>query len=407
MSKISLPCLRARMGDWFYYVALLSFKEVAERVKLPEEIDEKYSDPNLQLGDWIQRKITKKRLRHIIDYLKKQEQHFFNTLILGLYDGNPTWQELNISTENEFEEEEKLDYLGRTFGILTLDGKESIFAIDGQHRANAIRIAVKEKHELNEDEIAVIFLAHKTTEIGKERTRRLFSTLNKYAKPVSESEIIALSEDNNASIITRSLIDDNGFLKDKILVHKNRSINNENSTQFTTIPILYDIVIRINTNKSVYGIKVSGKDNKSYLTDRQDDQDLKQDERKVIDSFKQLISNVPSIDSYFNQSQKINRKAQDTSLLFKPIGQSIFFDVYKVASEYDKRKKALEYFSKDDFNLHNKIWHKILWNVETGNIKTDKPFRRFSTKLILEHIGIDVKKTPKDIEVSKQYNIKL
>jgi len=30
-NKLILPTLRGKMGDWFYYVALMSFKEVAKR----------------------------------------------------------------------------------------------------------------------------------------------------------------------------------------------------------------------------------------------------------------------------------------------------------------------------------------------------------------------------------------
>ena len=45
-TRINLPCLKGKMGDWMYYVTLLKFKDIAERVFLPEEIDEKYK------GSW-------------------------------------------------------------------------------------------------------------------------------------------------------------------------------------------------------------------------------------------------------------------------------------------------------------------------------------------------------------------
>lgn len=64
--KIHLPCLRGRIGDWIYYVTLLSFEEVSTRVQLPKEIDKKYDEEQLKLGDWIQRKIEVKRIDHIV-----------------------------------------------------------------------------------------------------------------------------------------------------------------------------------------------------------------------------------------------------------------------------------------------------------------------------------------------------
>jgi len=180
--SIALPCLKGHMGDWYYYITLLKFSEVAKRVLLPQEIDEYYSDKeNLKLGDWIQRDLQKNRTKNIVDYLRKQPQHFFNSLILGIYEGNPSWQDLNLSTDKTYDiiDEQKLEYLSRTFGLLNLDGNEDIFAIDGQHRAIAIREAVKADPKLNDEEIAVIFVGHKTDTEGKIRTRRLFSTLNK------------------------------------------------------------------------------------------------------------------------------------------------------------------------------------------------------------------------------------
>lgn len=35
---LSIPSLRARMGDWIYYIGLLRMEEVAERISIAEEI---------------------------------------------------------------------------------------------------------------------------------------------------------------------------------------------------------------------------------------------------------------------------------------------------------------------------------------------------------------------------------
>ena len=60
------------MGDWMYYVTLLKFQDVAERVFLPEEIDKKYENKEeLKLGDWIQRDLEQKRINDVVKYLSK------------------------------------------------------------------------------------------------------------------------------------------------------------------------------------------------------------------------------------------------------------------------------------------------------------------------------------------------
>lgn len=406
ISSISLPCLRGIMGDIYYYSTLMSFQEIAKRIKLPEEIDKKYSSDELKLGDWIQRKIQPNRIEHIVRYLKTQKQHFFNSLIVGIFDGSPAWQDIKITNPEIYDvvDESSIEYFNRTFGILTLNGNESIFAIDGQHRALSIRNAVVKYAELKGDELSVIFVAHKTSEEGKIRTRRLFSTLNKYAKPVSQSEIIALSEDNNCSIITRELMEEFSLFHKKILYNKNRSISVENTTAFTNIMVLYDIVERLLTNKKIYGINVNGYDKNDYITNRTTEVQLKKDLKKCESIFEDVCLNIPSIKTFFDTGT-VDRKDRKTSLLFRPIGQNILFDVYKVALEHKKGKSVIDFFAKGDFNLTNKYWRKIFVDKETGNISTEKAKQRYATLLILDSLKIAVKRTANDLKVYNSYNI--
>ena len=203
--RLKLPCLKGKMGDWYYYVSLMKFKDVADRVSMVPDIHK-----SKKLSNLIQREVSN-RSTEIVEYLKNQDQRFFNSLILGIYGGKPQWHEFTISTseineysENENQEyidlnEEEQDYFDSSLGILVLNGDEKIFAIDGQHRTKAIQDAVKADSELFEEEIATIFVAHKNSDEGLERTRRLFSTLNRYAKPVEKSEIIELALSDHVS----------------------------------------------------------------------------------------------------------------------------------------------------------------------------------------------------------------
>lgn len=278
INKLVIPCLKGRIGDaeeaWFFYCGLMTFEEIAKRVKLPKEIDKKYDKQDLKLGEWIQRDLAPERIKRIVEYIKSQPQRFFNSLILGIFDGKPYWQELNITKaadDIDGFDEDSYKYFSESIGVLTLDGTESIFAIDGQHRAIGIREAVRINSKIKKDEIPVIFVAHKMTNEGNVRTRRLFSTLNRYAKPVDKSEIIALSEDDNCAIITRELIDNFDLLKDRILVNKSPSINPSNTKSFTNIRTLYDIIERILTDKKVYNIEVKGQDNYQFINKRLDE----------------------------------------------------------------------------------------------------------------------------------------
>lgn len=169
-----LPTLRGKMGDWFYYVTLMPFKEVAQRV---------ISHAGVLNTIGLRENEMTHKTQELVDYLKKQEQRFFNSLILGIYEGSPTWQEIDVIGNQNLDEnfpEESLDYLSKTFGILTLKGDEKIFAIDGVLETQAIKEAIKQDTRLANEEVTVIFVAHQETPEGRMRTNRLISHLNQY-----------------------------------------------------------------------------------------------------------------------------------------------------------------------------------------------------------------------------------
>lgn len=401
-NSINLPTLRGKMGDWLYYVTLISFNELAKRIEMADEIHE-----SREMREWIQRKVLPKRITNIVDYLLNQEQRFFNSIILGIYDGSPQWQELDVENRigDEKWNEKDIDNFNRTFGILRLSGNEKIFAIDGQHRIKAIKEAIRKDDNLAKEENTVIFVAHKNDIEGKIRTRRLFSTLNRYAKPVSLFEIIALDEEDNCAIITRKLIEEFPLFKKRILLHKNRSINVSNKDSFTTIMTLYDIVKTLLTNKKIAGIQTKGNDSKNFISIRVDNDKIKDNYDACIKVFSRVIESINSLNTFFYNESEVEREKDSTSLLFRPIGQNIFFDVLKVSFVYKKQKEALDYFIKDDFNLKNETWKKIFFDPEFKTLKTNKTNQKYATQLILKHLGIEVKLSKKDKENFENFGI--
>ena len=387
------------MGDWFYYVSLMNFKDLAERTSMVPDIHK-----NEQLSHWIQREVSG-RTEDIVSYLIEQEQRFFNSIIFGLYGGQPRWQELDIDNKTEALTEEEVDYFGRTFGVLSLSGEERIFAIDGQHRTKAIKDAIKKEPKLATEEVSVIFVAHKKTAEGEIRTRRLFSTLNRYAAPVTISEIIALDEEDNCAILTRKLIEESSLFKDKILFSKNRALSPKNTDNFTNIVLLYDIIGIILTDQKVLSIKVGGYPNKKYTTRRNSEEDLLKDTKYLETYFNKIFKAIPSLDKFFFAGVKINRENKKTSLLFRPIGQIILFSVLKVANENKKLAAALKYFAKDNFNISNSVWKQVFYDAELNTLKTEKSLQKYAIQLILRHLNINIALTSKDKQVFSNFDI--
>ena len=88
---------------------------------------------------------------------------------------------------------------------------------------------------------------------GLRRTRRLFTTLNKTAKPVSKFDVIALDEDDVMALTVRWLIDENRdmFRDDRIAFVGSSNMPQSNFTSLTTIVNLYDILLTWYTQANI------------------------------------------------------------------------------------------------------------------------------------------------------------
>src|SRR5262249_55212286 len=134
------------------------------------------------------------------------------------------------------------DEVEDSVGFLSFTGKERLFAIDGQHRLAGIKEALKHNKDLRSDDLSMLLVAHTKSKGGQERTRRLFTTLNKTANPVGKGEIIALDEDDAMAIVTRDLIETHPwFSEDRIKFAQSENIPVD-AVELTTIGNLYDIL---------------------------------------------------------------------------------------------------------------------------------------------------------------------
>ena len=238
---IILPALRGCMGDWVYYSCLMNLLELSNRVHFADEVHQ-----NKNLSDMIQRKLKGGRSDQIALYLTSQKERFFNSLVIATYGGTPNWHAIaSVSQQRIGYDLEHLDEatIG-TVGFLPFRGDEKLFALDGQHRLAGIKEAIKAGLQQDPfDEVSVIFVAHDTTKKGLERTRRLFTTLNKTARPVAKGDIIALDEDDVIAICVRRLIEDTDlFPCDRIAFVESNNMPVTNTTSLTTIGNLYDVL---------------------------------------------------------------------------------------------------------------------------------------------------------------------
>jgi DNA sulfur modification protein DndB len=245
MSNLTLmPALQCQVDTWRYYICMMKYGEVARQVNFAYELGD-----NSELGQLIQRGISA-RTKGITEYLLKSKHHFLGSLVVAAWGGEPQYTPLSMD-----DPEGMLQGLDREFGVLTFDGTQSYFVLDGQHRLRAIKDALKQNPELNREDICVLIVTHYDSAEGRMRTRRLFSNINRNAKQTGAAENIALDEDDGFAILTRRMLEDHEFLKVEGRVRVILSVGEEGELKLasgsvpktdaralTTFTVLYDIL---------------------------------------------------------------------------------------------------------------------------------------------------------------------
>lgn len=244
-NRTLVPALRAHVGDWDYYVAVMKYATVASTVNFAYELG-----GNQDLNSMIQRGLSA-RTKEITEYLEKSPHRFLGALIIACWGGNPEYTSVEMSDPDGL-----LRDLDEDFGILVFDGTQQFFALDGQHRLRAIKDAIKKDPEIGKEDIAVLIVSHFETDKGKERTRRLFTNINRNAKTTTAAENIALDEDNGYAILTRRMLTDHDFLSQDGVVRvftrvdpdtgevklATKTVPVGDKTALTTIATLYQVL---------------------------------------------------------------------------------------------------------------------------------------------------------------------
>ncbi len=351
---MKIPVIKGRIGSWIYYVGTMTFGQIASD-QVNASVEEIYKATCL--SELLQRHLSD-NYNSIKNYLLNENDRFFNAVILAIFDGDPQWLEV------EFKGDEK-DFT--TVGFLEFTGKEKIFPVDGQHRVKGIKEAVVNNENLKHETVPVIFIAHDNSPEGRKKTRKLFSTLNRRAKPVGTSENIALDEDDICSIITRDLIQSTPLFEgENLTIHEGKQIPPTNKTAFTSIITLYQCVESIvKWQLQKEGIK--GKKYKEYLLYRKSDDVINNMKKIVFDIFSAFIDNTSSIQAYLNNPENNKaegfRNSSGGSLLFRPIALTEYFNaaimLFDNNYSYENAFKSLNQLP---HLVSEQPWYGLLWD---------------------------------------------
>jgi DNA sulfur modification protein DndB len=311
------PALRGVLGSWVFYPSLLSSAQIAQHVLPAKEIRESKA-----LDDHLQRDL-KPRVKKITRYLRSRDSRFFNAILLGVFDAAPNWVEFDLTTVAEKLHLHDVSEAQSSMGLLTFTGAEKIFAIDGQHRIEAIREGNRDFPEkIKGDQYAVIFLAHDDTKTGKVRTRRLFSDINKNAVPVSGGDKVIIDEDEGPAIVTRRIYAEYSRFKggkEIAVTEKIERVSKDGKEYFTSLLAIHTVAKKLK--------KLFRKPRGSLESEPEN---VAAFQAIVATFFDFIIEREPSLRRYFIEHKTTPEKERrvNRSLVFRPIGLELLARLY-------------------------------------------------------------------------------
>ncbi len=223
-TKTLIPALKAHVGDWPYYICSMKYGAVAREINFAFELN----SGNQELNTLLQRGLSE-RTADIVKYLTTTPGRFLGAIIVAAWGGNPQYHPVTMSDPDGL-----LKDLDSDFGVLEFNGSQQYFALDGQHRLKAIKDALKQNPDLGNEDLCVLMVSHFDSDEGRQRTRRLFTNINKHAKKTTKAEDIALDEDDAVAIITRRLLMDHSFLRQQGRVRVIAGVSDDGKLKLAT-----------------------------------------------------------------------------------------------------------------------------------------------------------------------------
>jgi DNA sulfur modification protein DndB len=421
---IVFPAIKAKMGSWDYFMVKMSMRELAENVRFATDVNDDHT-----LSEAIQRILNESRSKKdIATYLIRQNDRFFSSIVVAALKGNPNWYPVTMEDDPRFSLFAGDARLRESFGVLSFDGTQDYYALDGQHRLKAIKalldptseLAGRTPPEFKNEEVSVLVVVPRSTENIDEfmvRYRRLFGNLNRYAKPMDNVTNIIMDEDDVFAIITRNLITEHSFFQwtgrqresARIKTEGGKNINKTDS-YFTSLETLYNMNIRLVSSNSRMsnGWNTEGSNLDEFKRFRPSEEIVEKLylELKIywdgIISCLQELSNTPVTMRDHNATEESNTL---DSIYFWPIGQEFLADLARklLDRQPDPEKPTVQSIEKAlaplkfvNSNLKDVPWRHLVLIPDGDELRVwkfrneeRKPAMTLAARIVQWQIGLD------------------
>lgn len=209
----TFPAIRGVQARREYYVSMCPLHVIPKLFVFNEE--------QLIPEHRAQRVLNKTRLPEIAKYIVGNSGNYTFSAITASIDADVKFEP--VGAERQV----------KRMGLLHIPMSAKFILNDGQHRRAAIEMALKEKPELADETIAVVFFH----DVGLERCQQMFSDLNRHVIRPSKSISILYDHRDNLSILAKTVALKSAAFKD--MVDMERSTLPLKSKKLFTLSSIY------------------------------------------------------------------------------------------------------------------------------------------------------------------------
>ena len=379
---IVIPAITGRLGNTEYFETTMKVRDLVHAVRPPKEMD---GWANFSIEERMQREPDEKRIRtQLAPYIAKNRDRFFGSIIVIVYKGEIIFESMSDLIKNV---PAAYRQNAQRIGFITIDGG-TLIVLDGQHRLLALRMVQQGDiqgefaPDVGEDEVCVVFISYE----NDVKTRRIFNTVNRYAKQTGRGDNIITSEDDGYAIVSRWLLRETEPLgKPTDIVNWKSNTLTKRSIQFTTISVVYETVKLILRSHDVENLpeqeRPTEEDLETYLTFASEVWDL-------------LLQGIKPYQEAISDPSKIPAMREDgvrTALLFKPAAQIALVDALLRASDNGDLKiaEAIERANRiQSWSMGDPVWRGVIIKT-SGAIDAGQEARRRMAALVCYMVAAD------------------
>lgn len=392
--------MKARLGDTDYYILSMKAQELVKSITIPIESEE-WAD--LSIEERYQRDLNYNRVKNqIAPYFANDKTRFFGAVIVAAKNFGEVVLFEPLSDIAKRGLPNLYGAAASSMGFLTFRGGEVLVPLDGQHRLKAIEFAISGKDgqrdidsipmpssELANEDITVILVPY-----DLERARRIFTRVNRYAKPTTTGQRLVTDDDDILAVLSREVAND--FIDARLVKFTSNTLTRRD-VYFTTLAIIY------NCNEQI--IIHNFPDEKPDKTKLPPIEKTWLYRDKVRQTWEALVEKIDvfadALSDTTSDGDGKRREIRENNLLGKPVAQECLVRVFvRLTNDptnltIDEACKRLNELPWAITQENIAVWDRVLWTGGTdGRIVTNR--RNLATDLIAYLAGEKIAQTKKE-----------